>query len=444
MMPVYVEHPPYDHTIDIFRMIDHRISYRLKARRTIDVVDTIDLTDLDNFVHGFPHPAFDRLRAEAPVYFHPPTPHTPGGEGFWVVSRYADILAVANDPATFSSETGGNRGGGGTTLEDMPRGLAVGVLLNMMDDPRHAAYRQLLTPSVSARALRKVEDDLTSRADAIVAAAVAKSECDFLEEVAAELPLQAVAQLLGVPQEDRHQLFDWINASLDYADRNVGETSESSERASAEMFQYGAELLARKRAADPTEDLLSIALRGRPGGEPLSDMEAQMLFLLVIAAGSETTRNSIALGVLALSNQPDTWKRLQDNEEDRGPAVEEILRWASTTPYNRRTATCDTAIGAQSIREGDKVTIWWASANRDEEMFADPHTFDIDRRPNRHLAFGRGSHHCLGAALARMEIRVMLDTLLRESCGIELTGPVEYVRSNKHSGVRHMPARLRR
>lgn len=297
---------------------------------------------------------------------------------------------------------------------------------------------------MSARALRKVENDLTNRAHAIVASALAKPKCDFLEEVAAELPLQAVAQLLGVPQEDRHQLFEWVNTSLDYADRNVGETSENSQRASAEMFQYGTDLLARKRDADPAaEDLLSIALRGRPGDQPLSELEAQMLFHLVIAAGSETTRNSIALGVLALSNEPDTWKRLQDNEDDRGPAVEEILRWSSTTPYNRRTATRDTEIGGQRISEGDKVSIWWASANRDEKVFENPHRFDIDRRPNRHIAFGRGGHHCLGAALARMEIRVMLDILLRKCAGLELLGPVEYVRSNKHSGVRHMPARLR-
>lgn len=406
------------------------------------MIDVIDLTDLDNFVNGFPHHVFDNLRRDAPVYFHPSTPHTPGADGFWVVSRYADVIAIANDPVTFSSEGGGGRDGGGTTLEDMPRGLAVGVLLNMTDDPRHAAVRQLLTPSVSARALRQVEDDLIHRADAIVASALGKTECDFLEEVSAELPLQAVAQLLGVPQEDRHQLFEWVNATLDYSDRNVGETSDASIRAYAEMFQYGAELVARRRDGEPTDDLLSIAVRGRPGGGPLSDLEAQMLFNLVIAAGSETTRNSIALGVLALSADPQTWKRLQHDEDARGAAVEEMLRWASTTPYNRRTATRDTEIGGQPIAAGDKVTIWWASANRDESMFDDPHLFDVDRTPNRHLAFGRGSHHCLGAALARMEIRVMLDALLRECAGMTLVGPVEYVRSNKHSGVRHMPSRL--
>ncbi len=407
------------------------------------MIDAFDLTDLDNFVDGFPHHVFDRLRADAPVHFHPPTPNTPGGEGFWVLSRYSDIVAAANDPGTFSSEGGGERMGGGTTLEDMPRGFAVGALLNMMDDPRHAAVRQLLTPSVSARALRAVEEDLRRRANAIVASAVAAPECDFLEEVAAELPLQAVAQLLGVPQADRHQLFEWVNASLDYTDRNVGETTERSTRALADMFQYGSELLARKRHGNPTQDLLSLAVHARlDTDEPLSELEAQMLFQLVIAAGSETTRNTIALGVLALSGDTDTWRRLQSREDDRSAAVEEMLRWASTTPYNRRTATRDTSIGGQRISAGDKVTLWWASANRDEAMFEDSHRFDVDRRPNRHVAFGRGGHFCLGAALARMEIRVMLDALLRECSGLTPVGPVEYVRSNKHSGVRHMPVRL--
>ena len=403
--------------------------------------DDIDLTDLDRFAAGFPHHVFDELRRETPVWFHPPTAHTPGGEGFWVLSRYADIVNAAADAATYSSETGGDREAGGTTLEDMAREWAIGVLLNMMDDPRHGKFRRLLTPTVAPRALAAIEEDLRGRATRVVDAALAKADCDFLVDVAAELPLQAVAQLVGVPQEDRHQLLNWANVTLDYEDREVGEATAHTQQASAEMFAYGTTLLELK-LREPADDLLSVVSHGLIDGEPLTDMEQHMFFSLIIAAGSETTRNSIAVGMLALTERPDALDELRDERSLVPNAVEEILRWASSTPYNRRTATRDVEIGGQQIMAGDKVTLWWASANRDESVFSDPYSFDIARNPNPHLAFGRGTHFCLGAALARMEIRVVLDALLDKVGQVSLTGPVEYVRSNKHAGVRHMPVHL--
>jgi cytochrome P450 len=208
------------------------------------------------------------------------------------------------------------------------------------------------------------------------------------------------------------------------------------------MFAYGSALLADKHAR-PGDDLLSLAAHGRIDGEPLTELEQRMLFNLLIAAGSETTRNSIALGMLALMDRPEAWHALQNDRSLVPTAVEEMLRWASSTPYNRRTATRDIVVGGQRIRAGDKVTLWWASANRDERVFTDPYRFDITRSPNPHLAFGRGGHFCMGAALARMEMRVVLDALLDRVVSVELTGPVEYTRSNKHSGVRHMPVLLR-
>ncbi|GAY17971.1 cytochrome P450 [Mycobacterium sp. shizuoka-1] len=403
--------------------------------------DDVDLTDLNRFTTGFPHHVFDELRRESPVWFHPPTAHTPGGEGFWVLSRYADIVAAATDNETFSSETGGNRDGGGTTLEDMPMGFAVGALLNMMDDPRHAKIRKLLTPSTTPRALRVIEEDLQARAAGIVDAAIAKRECDFLVDVAAELPLQAVAQLAGVPQEDRHELMNWANVTLDYEDREVGEVNDRVVAAQAQMFAYGTALLERKRA-HPADDLLSVITRAEVDGEPLSENEQRLFLSLIIAAGSETTRNSIAIGMSALSEHPDAWARLRDNRDLLPTAVEEMLRWASSTPYNRRTATRDVELHGQRIAAGDKVSLWWASANRDERVFADPYTFDIERNPNPHLTFGRGVHFCLGATLARIEMRVIFDALLDRVDTITLTGPIEYVRSNKHAGVRHMPVTI--
>jgi cytochrome P450 len=405
-------------------------------------LDDIDLADLDRFTAGFPYRVFDDLRRDAPVWWHPPTAHTPGGEGFWVLSRYADIVAASADSATFSSETGGDRVGGGTTLEDMPMEFAVGALLNMMDDPRHAQFRRLLTPSTTPRALRAIEEDLHRRAIDIVDAAIAKGECDFLIDVSAELPLQAVADLAGVPQSDRHELMNWANVTLDYEGRELGEVNERVAQAQAQMFTYGTNLLVHKRSEPPAADLLSIVTHALINDEPLSENEQRLFLSLIVAAGSETTRNSIAIAMSAFSERPQTWERLRDNRELLPVAVEEMLRWASTTPYNRRTATRDTEMHGQRIRAGDKVSLWWASANRDDAVFADPYVFDIERNPNPHLAFGRGVHFCLGASLARMEMRVMFDVLLDRVESVTLTGPIEYVRSNKHSGVRHMPVTI--
>lgn len=403
-------------------------------------LDDIDLCDLDRFAGGFPHEVFSQLRATAPVWWHPPTEHTPDGDGFWVVSRYADVAATAADGERFSSETGGDRDGGGTLIEDLPSGFAAGVLLNMMDEPRHQQIRKLCTPSVTPRALAGVEDDLRARAIAIVDGAVSAGRCDFLMDVAAELPLQAAAQLLGVPQDDRHRLFEWANVTLDYDDRDLGEIGERQAAASAAMFDYGTQLVAAKQGC-PDRGLMSVVANA-----PLvTDLERQMFFNLLIAASTETTRNSLAVGLLALVDHPDQWGRLVGGRGDQAlltSATEEILRWASTTTYNRRTATADTTLGGVPIAAGDKVTLWWASANRDEEVFPDPFRFDVGRHPNRHVAFGHGGHFCLGATLARMEIRLVLEVLLDRVAHVELDGPVEWGRSNKHTSIRRLPVRL--
>jgi cytochrome P450 len=408
------------------------------------VEDSVDLCDLDRFADGFPHDVFTALRRERPVWFHPATPNVPGGEGFWVLSRHADVLAAASDPATFSSVTGGDRDGGGTLIEDLPIGFA-GVLLNMTDDPFHQRFRSLLTPSVSPRAVAAMEHDLRTRAARIVERARERRRVDLLVEVAAELPLQAAAGLLGVPQEDRAKLVEWADATLDYDDRDLGGSSARAAEASAAMFAYGQDLIARRRA-EPGDDLLSAAIH-RPvddDGEsrPLRDDELQLLFSLLVAAGTETTRNTIAVGLAELARHPAAWDALADDRDAVPAAVEELLRWASSTPYNRRTATRDVELGGQQIRAGDKVTLWWASANRDEAEFDDPFRFDVARSPNRHLAFGHGAHFCLGARLARLEIRVVVEEMVRTVASMEPLGPIEWTRSNKHTGVRHLPVEL--
>jgi cytochrome P450 len=402
--------------------------------------DDLDLVSLDGFAAGFPHAVFARLRREAPVWWHPPHPKAPGGEGFWVLSRHAETLAVLRDPERFSSEGAPDRAGGGTTLDDLPRGLGPGVMLNMMDPPRHTALRLLVNPAFKPRTIARLEDELRGRTRAILAG-VAGGRCDFLRDVAAELPLQVIASLLGIPQADRHQLFEWTTAFVDYADRDLGESSARLAAAGAGMMGYGRELIAAKRA-QPGDDLLSVAIEGG-----VRDEELLPLVSLLLVAGSETTRNAIAGGLLALIEHPAELARLR-LALARGEgavvanAVEEILRWTSPTAYNRRTATRDVELGGQTIRAGDKVTHWYPSANRDEAVFAEPERFRAERTPNPHLAFGQGAHHCLGASLARTEIRVVLEELLPRWTEIELAGPVVWARSNKHTGMRHLPVRF--
>jgi cytochrome P450 len=407
----------------------------------------IDLTDPDLFADGPPHSVYEYLRDEAPVYWHEPTSNTPGDEGFWCLTRHEDVNWAVRQPDLFSSVSGGDRGGGGTLIEDLPTGIAAGVLFNMQDDPRHRHVRRLVTPSVSPGRLRQIRAGLADRCATLLDEALERETCDFLVEVAAELPLQAIASLLGVPQEDRHFLLDWADATLDYDDHNPGETSRRSLEAGAAMSAYCARLLEETRAF-PADDMLSVITTAElpddagPGG-PLSDLEQQMFFHLLVAAGSETTRNSITAGLLAMLDRPELWETLRADRTLLPAAVEEMLRWASSTVYNRRTATGGAERHGRLIRPGDKVVLWWQAANFDERAFADPLTFDIRRSPNPHLAFGAGNHFCLGANLARLELTLVFDGLLDRVESIEPAGVVERTRSNKHAGFRHAPVRFR-
>lgn len=408
----------------------------------------VDLVDLDRFASGFPHEVFRALRAQAPVWWHPPNPKAPGGEGFWVVSRHADVLAVLRDASRFSSEGGPGRAGGGTTLDDLPRGMGPGVMLNMIDPPRHDAIRLLVNKGFKPSTIAKLEGTLRERTRAILDEVLPRERFDFLRDVAAELPLQVTASLFGVPQADRHRIFEWTTAFVDYSDRDLGGSSERLRAAAADLAAYLRDLIARKRR-DPGDEMLSLVVHAEIPDErgtlrKLDDAELIPFFTLLLVAGSETTRNAIAGGVLALIEHPAEWERLRAERQLVPRAVEEILRWTSPTTYNRRTATCDVALGGQTIRAGEKVTHWYPSANRDERVFADPFRFDVARDPNPHLAFGHGVHHCLGASLARTEIAVVLEALLARGVALALDGEVEWARSNKHTGMRHLPLRVAR
>ena len=393
----------------------------------------IDFTDLDNFSDGFPHRLFAIHRREAPVYWHEPTEHTPDGEGFWSVATHAETLAVLRDADTYSSVTGGDRPYGGTLLQDLP---VAGQVLNMMDDPRHTHIRRLVSSGLTPRMIRRVEDDLRARARALLDAAQPGLAFDFLVDVAAELPMQMICILLGVPETERHWLFQAIEPTFDFGDSRRGEVGTMSvEEAGSRMFAYGMELITAKRA-QPTDDMLSVVANATT--DPLSDVELYMFFSLLFSAGAETTRNGVAGGLLALAQNPDQYRRLRDDPELLPTAVEEIIRWTSPSPSKRRTATRDTELGGCAIRAGDKVLVWEGSANRDGSVFDDPDCFDVARKRNPHLGFGQGVHYCLGANLARLELRVLYEELLSRFSEIRVVKPVEWARSNRHTGIRHL------
>lgn len=398
----------------------------------------IDFTDLDNFADGFPHDLFAIHRREAPVYWHEPTEHTPDGEGFWSVATHPETLAVLRDADTYSSVTGGARPYGGTLLQDLP---IAGQVLNMMDDPRHAHIRRLVSSGLTPRMIRRVEDDLRARARALLDAVEPGVAFDFLVDVAAELPMQMICILLGVPESERHWLFQAIEPTFDFGDSRRGEVGTISvEEAGSRMFAYGTELIAAKRA-QPTDDMLSVVANAT--ADPLSDLELYMFFSLLFSAGAETTRNGVAGGLLALAQNPDQYRRLQDGPELLPTAIEEMIRWTSPSPSKRRTATRDTELGGQPIKAGQKVLVWEGSANRDPTVFENPDTFDVGRKRNPHLGFGQGVHYCLGANLARLELRVLYEELLSRFDEVRVVKPVEWARSNRHTGIRHLYVELR-
>jgi cytochrome P450 len=402
----------------------------------------IDLTDLDNFAGGFPHELFAVHRREAPVFWHEPTDNTPDGEGFWSVATYAETLEVLKDPATYSSVTGGQRAYGGTLLQDL---AIAGQVLNMMDDPRHTQIRRLVSSGLTPRMIGRVEDDLRTRARGLLDAVVPGEPFDFLVDIAAELPMQMICILLGVPESERHWLFEAIEPQFDFGGSRKASLSQLSEaEAGSRMYAYGQELIASKRA-NPTDDMLSVVANATVEDErapALSDLELYLFFSLLFSAGAETTRNAVAGGLLALADHPDQLRALRSDFGLLPTAVEEMVRWTSPSPSKRRTATRDVTLGGQPIRAGQKVQIWEGSANRDADVFDRADEFDITRKPNPHLGFGQGVHYCLGANLARLELRVLFEELLTRFGDVRVVGPVEWTRSNRHTGIRHLIVEL--
>jgi len=396
----------------------------------------IDLSNPDLFAAGPPHEAFKVLRREAPLFWNG-NGHR-NSDGFWALTRYRDIWNVSLDPKTFSNARRG------TILRDWTEEEAASnatIMLNM-DPPRHTKYRRLVNLGFSPKMTNRLEVHMREITSRIIDNIAARGECDFVTDVAAELPLQVIVEMMGVPTADRHKIFEWSNTMIGFDDPEYGNGSNEAGKAAALQIYMYAHGLAGERRRCPRDDMVSVLLEAEVEGEKLSEIDFNSFFLLLLVAGNETTRNTISGGMLALIEHPEERARLLRDPSLFPTAVDEMVRWVSPVMYFVRTAMQDTEILGQPIRENQRVTLWYGSANRDEEHFSDPDRFDVGRHPNDHLGFGIGPHFCLGSNLARLEIRIMFEELLRRLPDIELAAPVTRLRSNFIGGIKHMPVRF--
>ncbi|MCE2392563.1 MAG: cytochrome P450 [Proteobacteria bacterium] len=404
-------------------------------------LESIDLVDADRFAaRGYPHEEWAWLRRNAPLHRFEPR----GIEPFWAVTRHADLIALSKQPKLFVNEPR-------VALADPERERTEPTQRNLlfMDPPEHAAYRRLVSSHFTPRSLGRLHRDVERISRELLDSVRTDGELveiDFVERVAAILPLAVIARMLGLPRDDWEQLFEWTNESIGASDpeyRREGETSlETSERARIAMFEYFVALVEERRR-EPRDDIASVLARADLDGEPLPTFELLSYYLLLIVAGNETTRNATSGGLAALMDRPGELDKLRRDPSLIPSAVEEILRWTTPVIQFCRTATRDVELREQKIRAGESFALYYPSANRDEEVFDAPFEFRVDRRPNPHLAFGIGEHFCLGANLARMELRVIFRDLVERLEYVEPAGPIERLRSHFIGGVKHLPIRYR-
>jgi cytochrome P450 len=404
----------------------------------------LDLTDPDVHTAGVPHATFQRLRDEDPIAWC----EERDGSGFWSVTRYRDIVELNRDFKTFTSERG-------IRLEEMDEEETEARRTMMeTDPPEHTRLRRLVQGGFTRRMVRSYEDAIRELASAVLDEALPKGRFDFVTDVARQLPMRMLGRLLGAPEADYDRLVSLGDSMIgntdpEFTEHVVGRDDTEEFRllpfrspAGIELFDY-AQRLADDRRAHPKDDVVTKLLAPTMDGEPLTDLEFKNFFTLMVAAGNDTTRYTMAGGLLALLDHPEQLALLRDRPELLPTAVEEILRWTSVTMHFRRTATRDVEVHGRTIREGDKVVLWWISGDYDERQFEDPFRFDITRDPNEHLAFGRGGpHRCIGEWLARVELEVTLQELLPRVADLRVAGPIQRLRSNFISGIKHLPVEV--
>ena len=399
-----------------------------------------DLARPSLFREGRAHEAFRYLRAHEPVSWN-----DGAGEGvdrfpgFWSVVKYEDVLTVSRDTATFSSARGISMY---TDPENPSPSSGAGRMIIAMDPPRHVRLRRLVNRGFTPRMVAQLEPQIRAITSSILGEIAPRGRCDFVVDVAAQLPLAVICELMGVARPDWRLMFDATNQVLGAGDREYqsedADRIDTAERGRRTLFAHFGRLLAERRRS-PGQDLVSVLAGAEVDEEPLTDEEILYVCYLLILAGNETTRNAISGGVLALAENPDQRARLAADPGLLPVAIEEILRWTSPVLHMARVATRDCELRGVSIARGQKVVVWYPSANRDEDVFAEPDRFDVARDPNEHLAFGHGEHFCLGASLARLELRVMFEELLRRLPDLRLAGPAERLNSTFIGGIKHMP-----
>lgn len=399
----------------------------------------IDIYNPDNYTTEVPHQQFKLLREQSPVHWH----EHPDGGGYWVVSRHEDVMRVSRDHKTFSAERGF------VLVDDLPEDIleqTKGQLLGM-DPPKHGPLRRAVISQFTSKMLANLEPKVRDITREILQQALAKPECNFVYDVAGELPTSVIGSMLGVPRDMWHQLREWSDLQTSASDPDIGGSNEEVQQASLEMGTYGYQLATERKDKDG-DDLISLLVNFEVDGHQVTEMEFASLFVQITVAGNETTRALISGGMYELMQRPELYKELEQcvmDGNDPGllkSAIEEMLRWTCPLHYFRRTATADTEVAGQQIRENDKVVMLYSSANFDDSVFEQPEVFNIRREVNPHMALGHGIHLCLGANLARMEARVFFEEFFRTFSGIELTGEARRIRSNLVNGLKAMPVRL--
>ena len=392
----------------------------------------IDLSNIDLLANTWsreaPHDQFDLLRKSAPVFWH----DEPNGSGFWAITKHADVKEISRDPRTFSSALGS------TFIPDQDEETLMMLRLSVlnMDDPQHTRYRNIVAKGFTPRVIAKLVEDTNARAARVVDEVAARGECEFVNDIASKVPIQTICTMLGLDDELWPRMVELTNMMISGLD---AEGQGAGQIAAMEVYALCDQMAAARRA-EPRDDIMTALVNAEVDGERLDDGELNMFFITLIVAGNETTRNLINHSMLALIDNPGEADRLRADESLWPTAVEEMLRYGTSIANFRRTATTDVELRGTQIKAGDKVVMYYASANRDEEVFADPHRFDVSRRPNDHVTFGGGGvHFCLGASLAKAQIRATMQEVVQRLGNPQLAAPITRLKSDFVNGVTHMP-----
>ncbi len=397
--------------------------------------DALDLAEIDvladTWADRVPHAEFDRLRREAPVFWH----EEPGDTGFWCVTTPDLIAEISRDHVTYSSELGG------TFIPTQPEEDLEAMRLSIlnMDPPRHDRMRKLISAGFTPRQIRRLQVEIEEHAEAVVDEIISRGEVDIVHDIAARLPMEMICSMLGVPSEDWERMYAWSDHLVGWDDPEINGEPDGHKIAAMELFMYCNELVERRKV-EPSDDILSALVHAEVDGDRLTEMELNLFFVTLVVAGNETTRNLISHGILALLDHPEQMEQLKNDLSLLPTATEEMLRWGSSITNFRRTATTDTVLGGQQIKAGDKVVVFYLAANFDEERFGDPYSFRVDRADNPHISFGAGgAHFCMGAHLARAEISAVTRQIVTRLDNLQLAGDPVRLRSDFINGLKKLP-----